>query len=60
MKHLAQLCAAAILTFTIALSTLAGDAPCGGFASPPPPPMATGDMLQPVIESVAAVVLFLS
>jgi hypothetical protein len=37
MKHLAQLCAAAVLTLTLAFAAFAGDAPCPGVVTPPPP-----------------------
>jgi hypothetical protein len=41
MKHLAQLCAATVLTLTLAFAAFAGDAPCPGVVAPPPPPTST-------------------
>jgi hypothetical protein len=48
------------LICAFAFSTLAGEVPCGGFVPPPPPPASTGDMLQPIVEAIATVALFLS
>lgn len=60
MKHLRQLCMTAALICAFAFSTFAGEVPCGGFAPPPPPSIVTGEMLQPIVEAIAVVVLSLS
>jgi hypothetical protein len=49
MKKLQQLCAAAVLTLTLGLSTFAGDMGCPGVINPPPPQQSsvTGEMGTP-------------
>jgi hypothetical protein len=45
MKHLRQLCAAAVLTLMLAFSAFAGNIECGAVPPPPDPPASvTGDI----------------
>jgi hypothetical protein len=62
MKNLRQLCAGAILILTLAVFTYADDGhvPCPGVTAPPPMATISGDILQPIVETIAAVVLSLA
>jgi hypothetical protein len=50
MKHLAQLCAASVLTLALAFSTFAGDAECPGIVGPPPTPTLTQAIVIVIVD----------
>ncbi|HEX8173972.1 MAG TPA: hypothetical protein VF543_02515 [Pyrinomonadaceae bacterium] len=57
MKHLRRFCALATLICAFAFSTYAGNIPCDGIISPPPPSAtATGNIECPAIAAIVILI----
>lgn len=56
MKYLYRVCAGIVLTIVFALSTFAGQIPCGGIADPLPPPQTAAATTEDNSDSSAGIV----
>lgn len=59
MKNLRQLCAGLILTFALTATALAGQMDCPGITAPPPQETSTGEMPNPITETLLLLILTL-